>query len=180
MWRESLHSGSCSVALLSQLCVCRRPHTSLPLERPFPGWYWPVQLFPRRVHHLCTNIHMVTVGDSIQHVLSQQFKHLRSFSNTDFINPFLSLSLVNMSSDRAVFITYSSALVISVMELRRRQGTRNMPFFCVAWVSQFPISEVSLFGFQGRICILNRRGRMFRRIWRLTQGQSIIQWQPDL
>lgn len=85
-----------------------------------------------------------------------------------------------MSSVRAVFITYSSALVISVMELRRRQGTRNMPFLCVAWVSQFPISEVSPFGFQGRICILSRRGRMFRRIWRLTQCQSIIQWQIDL
>lgn len=95
------------------------------------------------------------------------FKHLRSFSKTDFINPFLSFSLANMSSERAVFIAYSSALLMRVMELRRRHGTRNMPFLPGAIVSPFPISEaLSLFGVQGRICILSRRGRMFRRIWR--------------
>lgn len=72
-----------------------------------------------------------------------------------------------MSSERAVFITYSSALLMRVMELRRRQGTRNMPFLPVAIVSPFENFETSsLFGVQGRICILSRRGRMFRRIWR--------------
>lgn len=94
---------------------------------------------------------------------ANSFRYLRSFSSTDFINPFLSLSLVNMSSDRAVFITYSSALVMSVMELRRRQGTRCLS---VARVLLFPASGAySLFGVQGCICILSSRGRMFRRIW---------------
>lgn len=107
-------------------------------------------------------------------------KHSRSFSSTDFISPFLSLSLENMSSDRAVFIAYSSALVMSVMELRRRQGTRNIPFPSVAKVSRFWISDVlSLFGVQGRILIFSKRGRIFKRTWRLTQGQRLNPWQTD-
>lgn len=107
-------------------------------------------------------------------------KDLRSFSSTDFISPFLSFSLENMSSDRAVFITYSSALVMSVMELRRRQGTRNIPFPfpSVAKVFWFLISEVLfLFGVQGRIRIFSKRGRIFKRIWRLARVQRLIQWQ---
>lgn len=96
-------------------------------------------------------------------------KHSRSFSSTDFISPFLSLSLENMSSERAVFIAYSSALVMSFMELRRRQGTRNMSFLSVARVSLFLISEApSLLGVQGRICIFSKRGRIFKRTWRST------------
>lgn len=91
-------------------------------------------------------------------------KHSRSFSSTDFISPFLSLSLENMSSDRAVFIAYSSALVMSVMELQRLQGTRKMPFPSVVRGSLFIISEVlSLLGVQGRICIFSKRGRIFKR-----------------
>lgn len=106
--------------------------------------------------------------------------HSRSFSSTDFISPFLSLSLENMSSDRAVFIEYSSALVMSVMELRRRQGTRNISFPSVVRVSRFLISEApSLLGIQRRICIFRKRGRTFKRTWRLTQGQRIIQGQTD-
>lgn len=91
-------------------------------------------------------------------------KHSRSFSSTDFISPFLSLSRENMSSDRAVFVAYSSALVMSVMELRRLQGTRKTPFPSVARGSRFIISEVlSLLGVQGCICIFSQRGRTFKR-----------------
>lgn len=122
----------------------------------------------------CIHSYTRTLSDAIV------LKHSRSFSSTDFISPFLSLSLANMSSDRAVFIAYSSALVMSVTELRRRQGTRNIPFPSVAKVSWFVISEVlSLFGVQGRICIFSKRGRIFKRTWRLTQGQRLTQWQTD-
>lgn len=68
-----------------------------------------------------------------------------------------------MSSDRAVFIAYSSALVISVIELRRRQGARNAAFLPVDGISSLPVSDA--FGVHGCICILSSRGRTFRRIW---------------
>lgn len=132
-------------------------------------------MFPPPVRHLCANIHAFTAAL----VLSSDvivLKHSRSFSSTDFINPFLSLSLENMSSVRAVFIAYSSALVMSITELRRRQGTRNISFPSVAKVSRFLISEaLSLFGVQGRIRIFSKRGRIFKKTWRLTQGQRLIQ-----
>ncbi len=165
MW--SSHSGSRSVALRSQLCVCKRPRTASVLERPSPGWHWAAQLYPPPAHHLCTEQTRCRCGYKGKHTLmcTFTFKYLRSFSKTDFINPFLSLSLANMSSDRAVFIAYSSALVMRVMELRRRQGTRNTPFLSAARVCPLPVSEaLSLFGVQGRICILSSRGRTFSRI----------------
>lgn len=128
-------------------------------------------MFPPPFRHLCANIHaftaaLVLLSDVIV------LKHSRSFSSTDFINPFLSFSLENMSSVRAVFITYSSALVMSVTELRRRQGTRNISFPFVAKVSRFLISEtLSLFGVQGRIRIFSKRGRIFKKTWRLTRSE---------
>lgn len=82
-----------------------------------------------------------------------------------------------MSSDRAVFIIYSSALLMRVMELRRRQGTRNTPFLSLVSVPPFAVSELlSVFGVHGCICILSSRGRMFRKIWK---GQRVIQRQID-
>lgn len=51
--------------------------------------------------------------------LLRMCKYLRSFSNTDRINPFLCLSWSNTSSDRAIFSEYSSALVMRTTELRR-------------------------------------------------------------
>lgn len=56
--RETLRFGSCSVALQSQLYVCRRSRTSSPLERPLPGWYRAARAPPPAVHHLCTHLNV--------------------------------------------------------------------------------------------------------------------------
>ena len=101
-----------------------------------------------------------TQNDLGQHI------HSRIFSRAVFIKPFLSRSRVNMSSDLAVFITYSSALAMRHRELRRRQGTGGTS----SWLPApprvlLPVSRLlSLVGVHGRIRIRSRRGRMLRRI----------------